>query len=217
MSVELDVLYDAIAQRTGITRVRDYRLEAVATDRALEARHTVGLDCIEPCEIPHPVPELKARTFPIQGTFKGVWENAFWTYRIEDQADPYSAALEAWWASPEHKANLLNDAATHHGLGVYFEDKNGSGNRRWYFIQLFTKPLLPNPDASDVILDAGLQRGFKFHDDGSLARTKTMLLNTPIVRACDGRAIINGSAYLHLTASRLADYWVAEDGHLSRP
>lgn len=208
MSVELDRLYELIAQRTGITRKRDYRLEAIAADRALEARFTVGLDCIDPCEIPHPIDQLMARTFPLQGTFKGVWENAFWTYKVEDQADPYQAALEAWWASPVHKANLLNVNATTHGLGVYSEAKAGNANRRWYFIQEFTKDLLPDPSAIKVRYIPGSYTGYRFHDDGSVADQVTVSFSRNASGATDGTAVINGQLYAHVTGGKLSGFWV---------
>lgn len=208
MTVELDRLYDLIAQRTGIIRKRDYRLEAIAADRALEARFTVGLDCVEPCEIPHPIEQLKARTFPLQGTFKGVWENAFWTYRIEDQADPYQAAIDAWWASPVHKANLLNADATTHGLGVYYEDKAVIGNRRWYFIQEFTKDLLPDAHAIKAQYTPGTITGYRFHDDGSVAATKTVTFSRLANGATDGSAVINGQLYVHVTGGKLKGWWI---------
>lgn len=214
MSVETERLYDLIEQRTGIARVADARLEAIAADRALEARYQVGLDCNDPCEITHPINQLKARAFPIQGTFKGVWENAFWTYKIADQPDPHMAALEAWWASPTHKANLLRAEATTYGLGVYAEEKLGSPNIRWYFILVFTKDLLPSPDAPKAILRKGFHVGFKYHDDGTVADTKDATWSEnkpfPVMR----RSIINGEAQLELGGGALNGYWVKEGRYI---
>jgi hypothetical protein len=208
MSVELDRLYDLIAQRTGITRKVDHRLEQIAADRALEARFTVGLDCIDPCEIPHPVQQLMARTFPLQGRSKGVWENAFWTYEVEDQADPYAAALEAWWASPVHRQNLLNADATTHGLGVYSERKVGQSNIRWYFVQEFTKDLLPDPHAIKVSYVPGDYTAYRFHSDGSVAAIKNAHYDRNASGATDGSAIINGQLYVHVTGGRLKGWWL---------
>lgn len=208
MSVELDRLYDLIAQRTGITRNRDLRLEALAADRALEARFTVGLDCVAPCEIPHPVEQLKARTFLLQGTFKGVWENAFWTYKIEDQDDPYQAALEAWWASPVHKDNLLRDEATTHGLGVYSEAKPGSPNRRYYFVHEFTKDLLTDATALKTTFRAGTYNAYHFHADGSVAQSTTFTFSREAIGATDGSAVINKQLYVHMTGGKTAGWWI---------
>lgn len=214
MTVERDRLYDLMAERTGILRIRDSRLEAIAADRALEGRYAEGLVCVEPCEIQHPVSQLKARTFPIQGTLKGVWENTFWTYVAT--ADPYLAALDAWWDSPAHHANLMRTEATHHGLGVYFEDVAG-GNRRWYFIQVLTKQLLPHPDAKRVRLEAGQHYGYRFHDDGSIAKTKGAVLAEATSYSVDRRQVIRGEAFLHLKGGTFKEFWLPESSYRVEP
>lgn len=141
-------LYQRMTELTGITRIVDPRLEKIAEDRALEARYTVGVDGAE--GIPHPVNQLKARTWPLQGVFKGVWENALWHYYPELWVDPVEAAIDAqlpdgtkvgWWNSPTHKWNLQNDDATHWGLGIYEELPYSNQGPRWYFICEFTKAL----------------------------------------------------------------------------
>jgi hypothetical protein len=208
MSVELDRLYDLIAQRTGITRKVDHRLEAIAADRALEARFTVGLDCIDPCEIPHPIDQLKARVWPLQGTFKGVWENAYWSYRADIQADPYASALEAWWNSPEHHDNLMRTDATTIGLGVYSEQRPGDVNRRWYFIATFAKDLLPDPHAIKVSYVPGDYTAYRFHSDGSVAAIKNAHYDRNASGATDGSAVINGQLYVHVTGGRLKGWWL---------
>lgn len=209
MGIETDRLYDLIETRTGIARTVDWRLEEIARDRALEARYQVGLDCVEPCEITHPVNQLKARAFPLQGVFKGVWENAFWTYKAADQADPYTAALEAWWASPVHRANLLRAEATHQGLGVHSEVKPGSPHIRYYFVHVFTKELLPS-FTGKAVLRKGSHTGREYHDDGNVATTATATWDRdkafPVLR----RAVINGEPMLQLAGGSLAGYWVHE-------
>ena len=138
--MDLDRFYALLTAKTGIQRKRDRRLEAIAADRALEARFTVGTD--GSMGIPHPVDQLKARTWPIQGTFKGVWENAIWHYAQWFLDDPFHNATEGWWASTAHRNNLLRTDATHWGLGVHIEPPAaGQTTPRWYGICLFTKEL----------------------------------------------------------------------------
>ena len=129
---DLDRLYELLTAKTGIVRRRDARLERLAADRALEGRFEVGMTGQTP--ISHPINQLKARTWPLQGTFKGVWENAFWWNQAG--VDKVAGAVEAWWNSPAHRANLERPEATTWGCGIYHE-----GNAS-YFITEFTRDLL---------------------------------------------------------------------------
>jgi hypothetical protein len=129
-------LYGLLEGLTGIVRKRDARLEKIAADRALEARYTVGVVLDGNDDIPHPVKQLEARTWPLQGTYKGVWENAEWVYGYPD---PILTIADGWWNSAPHKANLVNVAATTWGIGLYVESY--SGVNRYYAITVFTQDL----------------------------------------------------------------------------
>jgi hypothetical protein len=141
-------LYQRIEQLTGISRKIDPRLEKIAEDRALEARFQVGTTGATP--ISHPLDQLKARTWPLQGTFKGVWENATWHYYPPVWVDPIDALIDAmlpdgtkvgWWNSQAHKDNLLNVDATTQGIGLFKVHIAPTMADRWYAIHIFTKDL----------------------------------------------------------------------------
>ena len=137
----LDRLYQLLEQHSGITRKRDRRLEHIARDRAVEARYVVGLVTDGNDGIPHPVEQLMARTFPMQGAFKGVWENCAWSYGY---ADPIQRLADGWWNSAPHRANLMNADATTWGIGHYTETP-ADGVTRHYAVTIFTKDLLMPP------------------------------------------------------------------------
>lgn len=124
-------LYSLLEEKTGIKRIIDPRLEKIADDRALEGFYEVGKTGDTP--ISHPINQLKARTWPLQGTFKGVWENAHWWNQAG--IDQVQKAVDSWWESSVHHNNLMNTTATHWGMGIYV---NGNA---WYFITTFTKEL----------------------------------------------------------------------------
>jgi uncharacterized protein YkwD len=48
----------------------------------------------------------------------GCWENVAYNYE-EDKMAACTKAMEQWWTSPGHKANLLADDATLNGVGYY--------------------------------------------------------------------------------------------------
>lgn len=127
----IDRLYALLEAKTGIVRKRDPRLEKIAADRALEARYEVGTTGTTP--ISHPINQLKARTFPLQGVQKLVLENAAWNYAF---ADPIQAIVDGWWNSAPHRANLLNADATTWGIGLYVE-----GDRH-YAVTIFCRDLM---------------------------------------------------------------------------
>lgn len=52
------------------------------------------------------------------------------------------AAVQAWMASPGHRANLLSSSITEMGVGFYFLDNDlGSTNYRYYWTQDFGQPM----------------------------------------------------------------------------
>ncbi len=150
-------LYSKMEQLTGIKRKIDPRLEKIADDRALEARFQVGTTGSTP--ISHPVDQLKARTWPMQGTYKGVWENATWHYYPSTWVDPIDAMVDGtlpsgskvgWWNSAAHKTNMMNPDATSWGLGIHVEPVPNMASRH-YAITIFTKDL-----KMDVIVTTGV-------------------------------------------------------------
>lgn len=143
-------LYNRIETLTGIKRKIDPRLEKIAEDRAIEARYQVGTTGTT--GITHPTNQLMARTWPLQGAFKGVWENATWHYYPATWVDPIDALIDAtlpdgtkvgWWNSMAHKTNLINPEATTYGIGLHKVDL-ATGADRWYAITIFTKDLNMN-------------------------------------------------------------------------
>jgi ribosome modulation factor len=178
-------LYERIEALTGIKRKRDTRLEKIAEDRALEARYQVGISGTTP--ISHPIQQLQARTWPLQGTFKGVWENATWHYYPPTWVDPIDALIDGtltntgipeiegdkvgWWNSAPHKTNLLNPDATTYGIGLVKQEMTAPTAPRWYAITVFTK---------DLEMDVVVVNGTTFPDALS-AGPLAAELNAPIL------------------------------------
>jgi uncharacterized protein YkwD len=64
-------------------------------------------------------------------TYSTAAENIAWN---QGYADPAQAAVDGWMASAGHRANILNPALTHTGMGVAERGSDG----RLYFTQVFT-------------------------------------------------------------------------------
>lgn len=135
MTDSVERLYTELTKLTGINRKRDPRLEKIATDRAMEAYFQVGTTGTT--AITHPIDQLKARTWPLMGTYKGVWENAVWLYGYDD---PIGQMVTAWWNSAAHHENLVNTDATTWGIAVLEVPVVGQATR-YYGITTFTKDL----------------------------------------------------------------------------
>ena len=129
-------LYGLLEQRTGRRLIRNAHLESEADERAKEARDQVGLTATntDADNIKHDMDMWEE--LPKGITTYG--ENAAWFYLWHD---PVAHAADAWWASTQHRNNLMNLNFTNWGLGIYTEMPTGSTDellRRWYFIQIFT-------------------------------------------------------------------------------
>src|SRR5574338_750187 len=116
-------LYGLLEARTGRELVRDSRLESEADERALEARHQVGLYVTGTSadNIRHDLDMWEELPYGI--TAYG--ENAAWFYLWRD---PVAHAADAWMASNAHRHNLLNQTFTNWGLGIYTEMPPGETN-----------------------------------------------------------------------------------------
>lgn len=140
--------YALIEKWTGIKRTVDPRLEWIADQRAYEAYLEVGTHGTSP--ITHPIQKLMDWTWPLQGTYKGVWENAAWHYYPPSWTNPIDAIIGTtfttgqkwgWWYSDSHRKNMMEPRATHMGIGFHRVPVSGSSDR-WYGILILTMELL---------------------------------------------------------------------------
>jgi hypothetical protein len=177
-------------------------------DRALEARFTVGTSGAT--GIPHPIPQLQARTWPHQDATKAVHENAVWSFENDWQGDFVPQVVEAWMSSPLHEQNLLRASDTHWGLGYHIEPpSSGQTNHRFYVIAVFTEPLIPIPPKF-VTLEAGTRRGRQVTANGLLIDTRIEEIEATEVVAFDAATFIpsQNRVHYHLTEGPLSNYWV---------
>lgn len=83
----------------------------------------------------HYDPQKKSATDRVRSAglrFRAVGENLFLS---QNAPDPISGAVEGWMESKGHRANILTQAYTHTGVGIW---KDGNTH---HFTQLFMRPL----------------------------------------------------------------------------
>lgn len=213
----LDRLYSELTIKTGISRVRDTRLERIAMDRALEVRWHQGLILNAANPIEHEWNQLKARVYPWQ-VGPGATENVTWHYYPPNWADPIDAAVDAtlpdgskvgWWNSDAHRAQLLDTRWTHWGHGVYFED-TPLGARRWYFATVFAEELVPL-EQTVLDMDGGRTVGFHFTAAGTVIHRQSRVLPASEVRVDEISHIPGRGMYFHLASRPMKGYWISSE------
>lgn len=169
---DLDRLYALITSETGITRIRDVRLEEKATERAFEARQQVGLNFTgtDADNIVHPSQlQCETRLGP-EWINKGVGEIGNWLYQWTDpiQAlvrDEKNDGTPVGFMNSEEHAHVLTDTKYEHwGIGLYDELPSGESeiNRRYYCIIWMG---ISVPAATSPTTFSDVPESHKFFDD----------------------------------------------------
>lgn len=226
----LDRLNTLLTDKVGFSRVRDVRLDKIASDRALEMRYHQGLTYNKFNPILHQPIQLRARVYPWQ-SIDGVTENALWHYYPPTWVDPIQAAVDftfpddpatygeaagtaiGWWNSTVHHDQLIDPRWTHWGHGIHWEDTS-LGARRWYFITVFATALDPLPLRS-VTLQATQHVGYHLTSDGRVIHRLTRNITTPTVVQIDDRAQFPQiGPMVHLASKPLRNRWLKDDERL---
>ncbi len=214
----LDRLYALLEAKTGISRIRDVRLERLAAQRALEMRYQQGLTFHATNPIVHQPDQLRAAVYPWQGV-PGVTENATWHYYPPSWVDPIDAAVDAtlpdgtvigWWNSPVHHDQLIDIRWTAWGNGIYYEDPPDGSARRWYFITVLADTMTQLA-TTNILLKAGKHYGYHLTADGKSInrRARTLKVDTPGL--IDDRQHIPGRGpMVHMADAPLNHRWLAE-------
>lgn len=224
----LDRLYEMLEEKTGITRIRDVRLEKIAADRALEMRLHQGLIYNPNNPIEHEMLQVRARSFPWM-TDDRATENAAWHYYPPNWVDPIQGAIEwtfpddpevygdlagqsvGWWNSTPHRSQLMDTSYTHWGHGIHFEDTS-LGARRWYFITVFAQPMAPLTTRTVTLL-ADQHIGYHLTADGQVIHKQYTKLTSPTPATVDDRMQVPGRGpMIHLTGGKpMNTRWVSDN------